>query len=151
MRTPSAAARETVAEAPALVTGRTQRLNEPDILPKHSIRTFPIVESALDASRLAGPALVPWPERGDRRAQRSDAGAPSLLIVRRGSPVPATGPLEDWVWSDADEQEVASRLRDLGTRTAALDAIGFGWTLLTAAEAGLGLVEDVEADEGPVP
>lgn len=123
-----------------LVTARTQRLNEPDMFSKHSSRTVARVECTLDASRLSDPALIPWPERDDQRARRAEMGAPSLIIVERGTPVPATGPLEDWVWSDADEQETAGRLRDLRTRAVALDAVGLGWTLLTALESGLGVL-----------
>jgi hypothetical protein len=62
--------------------------------------------------------LLHWPAEADRRDDRRARALASVLVIERGAPVPAMGAQEDWVWGDADEREVASRLR----RAARLEA-----------------------------
>jgi len=74
------------------------------------------VVSASRASVQSAPAIVRWPIGAEQRWERAGGGERSLLVVERGTRVPPLGPGEDWVWSDANEQEVARRLLDLGDR-----------------------------------
>jgi DNA-binding response OmpR family regulator len=64
--------------------------------------------------------LLRWPRDADRRADCARAQRPRLLIVEPGTAPPvADDELEDWVRADADERDVAARLRTLEERAQA--------------------------------
>jgi len=60
-------------------------------------------------------ALVAWPAEADRRDDLARTGAPCLLVVDDGAPIPAVGPGEDWIRRSASEDDVAARLAHLTT------------------------------------
>lgn len=80
------------------------------------------------ALRTSAPDLAPagiarWPQQVGWRRERAALGAPTLLVIDRGAPIPPLGPGEDFVWSDADERDVAHRLLDLAGRAGAASEV----------------------------
>jgi DNA-binding response OmpR family regulator len=64
--------------------------------------------------------LLHWPRDADRRQASIRAQRPRLLIIGPGTvPPSAEDEFEDWVRDDADERDVAARMRTLATRAEA--------------------------------
>lgn len=63
--------------------------------------------------------LLRWPEEDHRRPEHAGTPRPTLLVLERGGPAPRQlGAMEDWVFHDADPEEVALRVSFLAGRRA---------------------------------
>lgn len=86
---------------------------------------------------------VRWPAQSAHRHDALTSGRPCLLILDRGTPIPPLAGSEDWIWSDADERDVARRLVSLEARPPATgDATDVLDPALTEA---LGSLTEVQA------
>ncbi len=63
--------------------------------------------------------VLHWPGEADQAGQLDAIGVPHLLLVDAGADPPASGScLRDWVWADAPDTEVETRLVTLAGRAA---------------------------------
>lgn len=65
-------------------------------------------------------AFVRWPAEKARRSELERLGVPRLLIVAPDAVIPlSVDPLEDWIRPPVEQQEVATRVRQLRARATA--------------------------------